>query len=104
VQVRAYQVPSMVSTRNVFEVISALPGAGLASVISVPNLALSMRWDVPESQKASVNVELVSGAGAVVGRYAWNEQPAEGIPVGGVSQILINNGTGSFRADFFLGV
>lgn len=106
VTVRAYPVAAMLATANVFEQGVTLAGAGSYVAIPVPSLARTFRWDVPQSEKASVYVELVAGYPGlpVVGRYAWDEQPSEGVPVGGLAEIRMHNGSGGGRIDFLLGV
>lgn len=106
VRVRAFQVPAPFETRNVLDQGFELAGAGLYTTVPIPTYALTMRWDVPEAQKAAVYVELISaaGGGTVVGRYAWDEQPSSGIPIGFCDEIRFYNGVGSGRTTFFLQV
>lgn len=105
-QARAYALATMCITSNVFEQGVTLPGAGNFTEVEVPGLAQTFRFDVPESQKASVYVELLSGypGNPPFARYSWYEQPSGGIPVGGAALVMVHNGVGSGRVDFKLGV
>lgn len=104
VAVRASPVVDPIATANVVEIDQLLPGAGLSVDIPIPPFCRAFNFDVPTAQRAAVYVELVLPTGAVVGQYAWGEQPAGGIPLGGVQTIRFVNGSAaaSARTVFYL--
>ncbi len=108
VRARAFQVPSMLPTENVFQQVQALPGSGNTVAFIVPNLATRVRFDVPASQQAAVVLEILAGSTGtpVIASYAWDEQPSQGIPVGGGSALRIRNGSAAenVRVTYFLQV
>ena len=58
---------------------------------------------MPLSQRGSVYLEILNPAGDVCGRYAWADQPSEGIPVGFASKITMNGGSAGYgRVTFYL--
>lgn len=101
VRARAFQGPP-VETQNVAEFTLALDPGGTA--VSIPPFSQRVRFDVPQAQKATAYLELLSPTGVTVGRYFWAEQPSDGFPVGGLGSITLFGAAGSGRVNFYLGV